>query len=285
MSGIKRFFYEVLLPFVLIWSLCGAMGQFQQMPSCMGGGLEDTLKLCQFFHQAHTRGTSMIIKQSPSSDELKELQEGPGTRPPTGLFPQPTLLSAQREASKHTRLHPLQKYSFCISFACFSTFISPAQPITAFAVKTEELEFSWAFTLRMISQADQSYESSHTHTHITCFSYVILVSFYFYTITYSDLGNDQIKLNPFTVFKAALELCKNSPSHPPHSFGFDLCNNIGAEWAHYVPLLSFSMFCCLYSWPPLSSDDPACVSLKQAAGKLHCNPTQKSFQAHRFLLT
>ncbi|MEQ2291428.1 hypothetical protein AMECASPLE_013285 [Ameca splendens] len=43
--------------------------------------------------------TSMIIKQSLSSDKLKELQEGPGTRPPTGLFPQPTLLSTQREKS------------------------------------------------------------------------------------------------------------------------------------------------------------------------------------------
>lgn len=149
-----------------------------------GGGFAWQIPLmpCQFSCQActtpphiHTR-TSVIIKQSPTSGGLTELQEGPGTHPSTGLFspplapPPPSLLSAQWGVSKYTLAHnppPAEKNSFCIAFPCYSSsssFFSLLQPIAAFAVKAGGLRFGWAFTLTKTSQPDQSVRSWHTRT-------------------------------------------------------------------------------------------------------------------------
>lgn len=155
-----------------VWLLCRAIGAFQQNAIVQGRELKNPLKLCQFFCQAHTQAHQWFSSKARQVTSLKNCREGPGNRPHTGLFPQPTLLSTQQEASKHTRMHPLQKYSFCISFACNSTYIPHTQPIKAFLAKMADLLFSCAFTPRQTSQADQSIRGWDMHT--TCFCYVIL---------------------------------------------------------------------------------------------------------------
>lgn len=139
------------------------------------GGLADPSEAMPvLLPSVHTR-TSVIIKQSLSSGELIELQERPGTRPPTGLLPQPPpwVLRAQWGVSKHTCTHihtrhppPAEKTASVLCFRVISAYHR------AFAAKTGRLWFGWAFTLTKTSQPHQSVWGSHTTKHATCISRV-----------------------------------------------------------------------------------------------------------------
>lgn len=93
----------------------------------------------------HTH-TPVIIKQSLTSGELIEVQERPGTHPPTGLFyPHFVCLATQLGESAHTHtIYPLQKKQHLYYlFLCYSSIPGA-------------LWFSWFFTVTQTSPLDQS---------------------------------------------------------------------------------------------------------------------------------
>lgn len=190
-SSLASLILPFFLPFFLNYSVranvppssqtlsCSLMGSrylAQNMPVvwCNGpvptnaivhGGLADPSEAMPvLLPSVHTR-TSVIIKQSLSSGELIELQERPGTHPPTVLLPPPppSVLSAQWGVSKHIRTHihtrhppPAEKTASVLCFRVISAYH------TAFSAKTGRLIFSWAFTLTKTSRPHQSVWRWHT---------------------------------------------------------------------------------------------------------------------------